>query len=290
MSISVSPLRTRIAVATILLWPGVLIVVFTLVPMLVLLRISVAPQDAAAAWGTGFDASAYRGLTDADSIRALVQSLETALVVASISLSVGYPLAHCITRMQRRSQIVWLLLLLATLTLSDVLIAFAWQVMLSKRVGLSKVFVFIGWMDQPDSLAPSQGAVIACLVYMVIPFTVLTLYPALSALDRSLIEAARTLGASRLRAFCSVALPLTQVPSVIAFVLSAVLTFGAFVPPIALGRPERWPLSVLIGNAALAGQNLPRAAALSVLLLVVTALLAWSAARALRARSTQTVP
>jgi putative spermidine/putrescine transport system permease protein len=267
------------------MWPGICIVVFTVVPMLLLFRISLAPQDAAAVWGAGLDTGAYRGLASSDSIRALLQSLQMALMVACISLCVGYPLTYFIVRMRRSSQIVWLVLLLTTLTLSDVLIAFSWQVMLSKRIGLSKLFVFAGWMEQPDSLAPSQGAVIACLVYLVLPFTVLTLYPALCALDRSLIEAARTLGATTLSAFTSVVLPLTRIPAAIAFVLSAVLTLGAFVPPLALGRPEHWPLSVLIGNAALAGHNLPRAAAMSVLLLLVTALLAWGAARALRFRT-----
>jgi putative spermidine/putrescine transport system permease protein len=141
-------------------------------------------------------------------------------------------------------------------------------------------------MQQPDSLAPSVGAIIACLTYLVIPFTVLTLYPPLSQLDRSLIEAARTLGAPAWRAFTSVVLPLTRVPTMVAFVLAAVLTLGSFVPPVALGKPEHWPMSVLIGNAALAGYNLPRAAAMSVLLLVVTALLALGAVRAVRHRPT----
>jgi putative spermidine/putrescine transport system permease protein len=268
-----------------LLWPGLVTLVLTVVPVLLLLRISVAPQDASAPWGTGFSWEGYRSLLAADAVRSVWRSLELALTVALLSLGAGCPLAYCITRMRRPAQVLWLVFLLATLTLSDVLIAFSWQVLLSKRIGLSKLFVAAGLMDAPDSLAPSVGGVIACLVYLVIPFTVLTLYPSLSQLDRGLIEAARTLGASRWRSVTSVVIPLTRVPAVIAFVLSAVLTLGAFVPPLALGRPEHWPMSVLIGNAALAGHNLPRASAMSVLLLLVTALLALSAVQAVgRAR------
>jgi putative spermidine/putrescine transport system permease protein len=269
-------------VGALLIWPGAVTLVLTVVPMLLLLRISAAPPDASAAWGIGFSLRAYAGLADADLVRALLQSLELALVVASISLLVGFPLTYFITRMPRFPQVAWLVFLLATLTLSDVLIAFSWQVMLSKRIGLSRILVQVGLMDQPDSLAPSVGAVIACLVYLVIPFTVLTLYPALSRLEPSLIESARTMGASATRAFTSVVLPATRMPAVVAFVLSAVLTLGSYVPPIALGRPEHWPMAVLICNAALAGHNLPRASAMSVLLLVVTVLLALGAGRALR--------
>jgi putative spermidine/putrescine transport system permease protein len=267
-----------------LTWPAIVTLLLTVVPLLLLLRISLAPMDPAAPWGRGFSWMAYWSLGDRDAVRSLLQSLQMALIVAMISLVLGYPLTYLITRMPRRSQVAWLIFLLATLTLSDVLIAFAWQVMLSKRVGMSKVLVALRLMSQPDSLAPSVGAVIACLVYLVIPFTALTLYPSLSDLEPALIEAARTMGASPLRAFMSVVLPATRAPIIMAFVLAIVLTLGSYVPPIALGRPEHWPMSVLIGNAALAGHNLPRAAAMSVLLLVVTVLLALGAMRAQRRR------
>jgi putative spermidine/putrescine transport system permease protein len=277
----------RWQLSALLLWPALVTLALTVVPVWLLLRISIAPQDASAPWGDGFSLDAYRSLMASDAVRGLQRSLQLALVVGLISLSAGFPLTYFITRMRRRAQVLWLVFLLATLTLSDVLTAFSWQVVLSKRIGLSRLLVALGLMDQPDSLSPGVGAVVVCLVYLVIPFTVLTLYPALSQLDRALIEAARTLGAPAWRAFTSVVLPLTRVPATIAFVLSAVLTLGSFVPPIALGRPENWPMSVLIGNAALAGHNLPRAAAMSVLLLVVTALLAWGAAQALRRRPGQ---
>jgi putative spermidine/putrescine transport system permease protein len=276
--------RWRLGV--LLVWPGLVTLSLTVVPVLLLLRISVAAQDPSAPWGPGISFDAYRSLIAADSVRSLWRSLELALSVALISVGAGFPLTYWITRMHRRAQVLWLVFLLATLTLSDVLIAFSWQVLLSKRIGLSKLLVALGLIDQPDSLAPSVGAVIACLVYLVIPFTVLTLYPSLSQLDRALIEAARTLGAPAWRSFTSVIIPLTRVPAVMAFVLSAILKLGSFVPPLALGRPEHWPMSVLIGNVALAGHNLPRACAMSVLLLLVTALLAWGAAQTLRRRDT----
>jgi putative spermidine/putrescine transport system permease protein len=267
-----------------LAWPALALLVFAALPFLILLRISVAPHDPSAPWGSGFTLSPYAELVDTASMTALLHSLWLAIVVGAISLGVGFPLAYLVTRMHRRSQVVWLIFLLATLTLSDVLIAFSWQVMLSKRIGLSKLLVWLGLLDRPESLTPSDFAVIACLVYLVLPFTVLTLFPALSRLDRTLIEAARTAGASPARAFASIVLPLTKLPSAIAFLISAVLTMGAYVAPIVLGRPQHWPMAVLIGSAALQGHDLPRAAAMSVLLLIVTIILALAATRAVAMR------
>jgi putative spermidine/putrescine transport system permease protein len=275
----------RLRLSALLAWPTVATLLLTVVPLVMLLRISVAPTDITAPWGSGYSWAAYRSLMDTDAGRSLLQSLQMALIVAALSTLLGYPLTYFITRMPQRPQVAWMVFLLATLTLSDVLIAFAWQVMLSKRIGVSKLLVMLNLMSQPDSLTPSVGAVIACLVYLVMPFTVLTLYPTLADLEPALVEAARTMGASPGRAFWTVVLPATRAPTVMAFVLAIVLTLGSYVPPIALGRPEHWPMSVLIGNAALAGHDLPRAAAMSVVLLIFTVLLAWVALRAQRRRA-----
>ena len=45
------------------------------------------------------------------------------------------------------------------------------------------------------------------MVYQALPYTILVLYPALVRLDPTLLEAARTLGASPVRAFLNVVVP-----------------------------------------------------------------------------------
>jgi putative spermidine/putrescine transport system permease protein len=194
------------------------------------------------------------------------------LLVATITVALGFPLTYFITRMKRRGQVVWLVFLLVSLSLSDVLNAFSWQLMLSKHGGLAGLLVLLGILSRPESLTPSNGAVWASLVYGILPFTVMTLYPSLSQLSPEVVEAARMLGASPLRAFRTVVIPMTRRPVLAAFAISTVLTLGAYVSPLVLGRPQSWTLAVLIGGAALAGHDVPRAAAMSVLLLSAVAL------------------
>jgi len=277
-------LATRLRLGLLLSWPTVSLLVLVTIPFILLLRISIAPHDQSGMWSPGVTLRAYGTLAEPELLGALLDSVELALAVAALSLGLGLPLTYLITRLRRRIQVVWLIFLLTTLSLSDVLIAFSWQVMLSKRIGLSKIFVALGLMDEAASLTPSSGAVIACLVYLVLPFTVLTLFPVLSRLNNDLIEAARTLGASPVRAFVTVVVPLTKRPAVIAFVMAMVLTVGAYVPPLVLGRPQHWPMAVLIGSAALAGHDLPRASAMSIFLLAATLLLALLTARVARGR------
>jgi putative spermidine/putrescine transport system permease protein len=270
--VSIALRRVELSVSR-LLWPALLLGFFVAVPFGLLLRVSVAPHDPAHAWGAGATFDPYIQLGERGIAAAMLYSVGLAIMVASLSACVGFPLAYLITRMRRRLQVVWLIVLLATLTLSDVLMAFSWQVMLSKRVGLPQVLVWLGIMGRPDSLTPGTGAVVSCLLYLTAPFTVLMLYPGLSRMDADLMEAARTLGASPLRAFLSVVVPLTAAPAVTAFLMSAVLTLGSYAAPMVLGRPQDWTIAILISQTALSGQDLPGAAAMSIALLAVTLLL-----------------
>jgi putative spermidine/putrescine transport system permease protein len=275
---------SRLRLGLLLSWPTLVLAGLGAVPFILLLRISLGQRDPNGIYLPGITLQSYSALSESEVLRSLLDSIQLAVIVGAVSVGLGFPLTWLISRMRRRLQVAWLVFLLATLSLSDVLIAFSWQVMLSKRIGLSNLFVALGLMDAPESLTPSSGAVIACLVYLVLPFTVLTLFPVLSRLDRDLIEAARTLGASPLKAFLSVVVPMTKGPAMIAFVMAMVLTVGAYVPPLVLGRPQSWPMAVLIGSTALAGHDLPRASAMSVFLLAATALMAFGAFQAARMR------
>ena len=261
--------RTKLLLA----WPTVVLAVFLAIPFALLLRVSLAPHDESGLWLAGFSLAPFAALADPLLLRSLALSVGLSLVVGGLSVALGFPLAWLITGMRRRRQVPWLILLLATLSLSEVLIVFSWQVMLSKRIGLSNILVAVGLMDEPDSLAPGIGAVVACLLYLIVPFVVLTLYPPLSRLDRSLVEAARTLGASGRQAFVTVVLPLVRAPLASAFALSAVLTLGSYVTPIVLGEPRYWTVAILISKTALGARDLPGASAMALLLLAVSLLL-----------------
>jgi putative spermidine/putrescine transport system permease protein len=253
-----------------LAWPFLVLVGFFAVPFVLLIRTSFANHDPSAYQGSGLTLSAYAGLAQPMVVDAIVFSIALAMTVATISTVVALPATYIISRMRRKLQVTWLIGLLSTLALSEVLITFAWQIMLSKRVGISNLFVLLGVMEQPVSLAPSYLGVVACIVYVVIPFSILTIYPGMSRLDPSLVEAARMSGAPPTRAFLEVVVPVLRKPIASAFLMTVILTLGAYVTPLVLGGPSNWTIGVIISETALSGQNLPMAAAISVFLLVVT--------------------
>lgn len=256
-----------------LIWPACVIVLFFVVPFVLLLRASLARPGFGALGEGGFDLQNYTGLAgDRAFLGSVGFSLLLAAGVAVTSLCLCFPFTFWITRMSRRAQVVWLVFLLTTLSLSEVLITFAWQVMLAKRIGFSNVLVWLHLLPEPESLSPNLWAVVACLVYLVIPFSVLLLFPGMSRIDPQLAEAAQTMGASPMRAFFSVIVPLMRRPIVTCLLMSFIVAIGSYVAPLVLGRPEQWTVAILISRAALDAGNLPLATAMSVAFLAATAL------------------
>lgn len=248
-------------------YPSVMIGIFFLVPFFLILTLSVAHQNPAGFHEPGFEATHYQRFLSPIFVNTAFFSLWVSALVAVGCLVLGFPLTYFLTRFPRRIQVLWLVFVLAMISLSEVLIAFSWQVLLSRTAGLANVLVWFGVLERSVALYPGFGAVVFALVYLVLPFTVLILYPPMSRLPPDYAEAARTLGASPIRTFFTVIVPVLR-PAIVATGITVfVFTLGAILIPQVLGRPQHWTLSVLITDQAIFQSNLPFAAALAVFLL-----------------------
>ena len=112
------------------------------------------------------------------------------------------------------------------------------------------------------------------MVYGYVPFMILPLYAFLDRIDRSVLEAARDLGASRFQAFRLVTLPLSKPAILAGCVIIALPMFGDYYTPDLLSGS---PNTSLVGNQIdlyiRGGQQVPVGAALVVVLMVMLALL-----------------
>ena len=172
--------------------------------------------------------------------------------------------------MPRRPQVLWLVALLSVLSLSEVIIGFAWSTLLSRTAGITNILVSIGLMQSSRALVPSLGAVLTAMIYQALPYTVLVMYPALVRLDPTLLEAAKTLGASPVQAFFNVVVPALRNTLVATLIMVFVFALGSYLLPQILGRPSHWTLSVLITDQAVYQSNMPFASAMAVLLVLLS--------------------
>lgn len=197
-------------------------------------------------------------------------SLRTCLLVAALTVVVAFPFTWFLTRMRARAKVPLLVLILGALTLSEVIVAFSWDLILGRSSGITNILVWLGLMAEPKAFTPGFWSVVAGLSYTAFPYAVLTLFPSLNRVDRELTEAAETLGARPMRTFTTVVVPLCRPAVLAAFLLVFVFTLGSYIIAQVLGRPEHWTLSVFISDQAMYNANVPFASAIAMFLTAIS--------------------
>jgi putative spermidine/putrescine transport system permease protein len=249
--------------------PGVWLAVLFLIPFAIMLSVSVAHRIPGGFFEPGFELDSYARLLTPFFGRILLTSIAVAAAASCICIALAFPFVLALTHMRLRAQTIVLVVLLAVLSLSEVIIGFSLSTLLSQTAGVGNLLAWLGFIEAPQAYTPSLFALMVGLCYLGFPYAVLVLYPPISRLDPELGEAARIMGASPLRAFLTVTVPVLRGPILGALILVFVFTLGAYLLPQVLGRPRHWTLSVHITDQAIFQSNLPLAAAMAVVLLLV---------------------
>lgn len=250
------------------LWPALALTVFFLIPFGIMLSVSFFHRVEGAFYEPAFELANYARFLTPFFGGVLAFSLGISALAAAIVVTTVFPFTYLLTRLPRGRQVPFLVFILAVLSLSEVIVGFAWSTLLSRTAGLSNLLVWLGLFERPQAWSPGFGALLVGLCYLGFPYTVLILYPALSRLDPELPEASRMLGASPLRTFFLVVVPTQRASIVGALIMGFVFNLGAFLLPQVLGRPQHWTLSVHITDQAVLQSNLPFAAAMAVFLML----------------------
>jgi len=191
-----------------------------------------------------------------------------------IALVIGYPLAHWMARIKSRAGHALLLMaVLAPMLTGIVVRTFAWMALLSDKGVINQTLISLGLISQPLKLMYNETGIVIGLVHIYVPFMVLTLTGVIGRIDERLEQAAENLGASPARAFLEVTLPLS-LPGILAgSLLVFALAISAYVTPILLGGFQIMTLPILIYQQISANFNIGFAAALGMVLLVVSLVL-----------------
>ena len=257
-----------------LAWPTLALVVLFAVPLGIIAALGFFRRVQAGFFEVAFVWDNYARALDGFFLERLWVSVMLALAATLITLLVAVPYTFLLTRRPRRRQVVHLVLVLATLSLSEVIVAFAWSLLLSRTSGVSNLFAALGLMAAPVSWSPGLWAVVLSFVFLALPLAVLSLYPTLSRLEQELPEAAGTMGAPPLVGFVTVVMPLVRRAVAATGALVFIFVLGAYVIPQTLGRPAQWTIPVHITDQAIMRNHLPLAASLAIVLLVVSSLVA----------------
>ena len=230
----------------------------------------------------------YRRFLEQDTFRlALWNSVEVTLIVTVISVILAYPLAYVIaTRVSPRRQRTWLMLAVLPFWTSYVVRSYAWLLVLAPDGVVNRVLVATGFVPEPLALSFNRGATVLGFVHFFVMLCTLTIYASLARIDPKLRRAAADLGANGLQTFLRVTLPLSMPGVAAGAFLTFVIAVGDYVTPQILGGNTELLLPQVILLQINRRADIPMAAALSTLLMLLVTAAYLALARWLTARRT----
>ena len=208
------------------------------------------------------------------------RSFWLAIVATLICLLIGYPAAYFISREGPRFQRIAMMLIMLPMWMNFLLRTYSWMSVLENNGLLNRFFSAIGLFTLVNNLfgtnidyfpmINTQGAVVLGMVYNYLPFMILPIYSVIEKMDRSLLEAARDLGAGSARVFRKVILPLS-LPGVLSGVTMVfVPSVSTFAISRLLGGGTQMMLGDLIEQQFLGGAYNPHlGAAISLVMMVI---------------------
>jgi putative spermidine/putrescine transport system permease protein len=254
----------------VLAFPVAMLVIFFLIPFGIMVATSFYHRVEGGFYVPGFELDSWQRLFRGVFLDRTLFSIWISLLAGAVCIAVAFPFTYFLTRMGRRPHVTLLIVVMSALSLSEVIVAFSWTVLLGRSSGVSNILVWLGLMNEAQAYQPGFVAVLLGLCYIAFPYCVLTLYPQLTRLDPEVTEAAQTLGASPWRTFWTVVVPISRPIIVAGFLLVFVFTLGSYLISAFLGRPEHWTLSVFISDQASFNANVPFAAAMAIFLTVLS--------------------
>jgi len=202
-----------------------------------------------------------------------------ATLAAGLASLIAFPASFALAFRASATVRRWVVFILIVPFFTSYLVRiYAWQVLLAESGLLNAILGLVG-IGPFTMLNTGFGAMVGYLT-LVLPLVVILQTFSLAAVDRSLIEAARNLGATPRATLFKVIVPAAKVGLILGFVFAFILSFGDFVSPFYLGGSNPPTLSILIVDTTKSGQQWPRAAVVAVMMILTLFVVAFAAVAA----------
>lgn len=251
-------------------------IAFFAAPLLLLLWVSFHVDNELTKLGP---AQWIRFLSDPFYVGVVWQTIVLGIATVLAATLLSYPFALIFYAASPLVRKLLLFIVVLPLLTSVVVRTFAWIAILSREGVINNTLIALGITAAPVPLLQTQYGLIIALMQIEMPLMLLPLLAVVQGIDRSLVEASRSLGGSHWRTFFRVLLPL----SVPGWIAGATLVFAssttAFISQSVIGGGRLVYLPSVIWQQAMVISDWPFAAVASVMLLisVLTGILALSA-------------
>lgn len=208
--------------------------------------------------------------TEGAYVQIFVVTFQISILVTGICLLIGYPLAYCLSQLPTRWAGILLLGVLMPFWTSVLVRTYAWLVLLQRKGIINEFLINIGIVDQPLRLVHNLTGTVIGMVHIMLPFLVLPLYASMRSIDGTYVRAAANLGASPVKAFFQIYLPLSMPGLIAGLVLTFILCLGFYITPAVLGGGRVQMIAQRVEASVHLFPTWGPAAALGVVLLILT--------------------
>ena len=260
--------------------------VFTLAfvagPLIYMLLLSFMRRSGS--WGVeaAFSFRNYIHILEPVFLNTFIQSIRLALLTTVCVVLTGYPFGYFMARLSPKWRVRCMALLIIPFWTSSLMRLYGWMIVFRANGALDRLLLAVGAIEKPLKLLYSYPAVVVGMIYALVPFMIYSVYSSAEKLDSSLLEAARDLGAPRFQAFYTVALPLTMPGVFSGVVLTFIPSMGLYFIADILGGNKIVLVGNLIQEQLMKVRDWPFAAALSVILMLLTSLFLFAYGRVTR--------
>ncbi|MFT4029745.1 MAG: ABC transporter permease [Protaetiibacter sp.] len=252
--------------------PSVLLVgSFVLVPMLVT---AVQSLRSDGQWSLGN----FLVLGETPYLPAILTTLWIAVSTTAVTMLLVVPACAFFAARGRVWSNAFLVVVAISFTLSVLTRTLAWQVLLAFNGVVNDMLMALGLVADPIHLLYTPWAVLIAMVQVMLPYAAMLIFTGMRRVDRSIVFAARTLGAGALHTFRHAYWPQIRGSVIMSVVVVFSISAGTFVMPTVLGGPSNIMLGQLMNSALVSDpvNGVGRASAMGVLLAgaLIVALLA----------------
>jgi len=247
--------------------------VLILLPLLYIFVISFFKSDSYGGMIETLTFQNYSLLFDSVYIKIFLKSFLIATVVTFFSILITYPFVLAVSHKSKRIQKVLMTLVMVPFLTNSLIRMYGFIVLLRKSGIINQLLLGIGVIDNPLPLMYNNFGIIIGMIYTLLPFMILPMYSSVASIDKSLLEAASDLGASKWKTFWNVIVPLTKPALFNGSLMVFTPAVGYFFIVDVLGGGKIMILGNLIKNQFLTARNWPFGAAVSMLLLLITFLI-----------------
>ncbi|MGG0275733.1 ABC transporter permease [Bacillus rhizoplanae] len=246
---------------------------FFLVPLLFVLAFAFMQRGTYGTVEMSFTLENMRRVFDPLYMGTLWETVKIAVITTVLCLLIGYPFAYTITIVDRKWQSILLLLATIPFWINFLIRSYAWIIILRSQGLVNTVLMKLGVISEPLNLLYNTPSVILGMVYSLLPFMILPVYAAIAQLDKRKLEAAYDLGATPLRAFWHVTIPMTMSGIATGSILVFVSSIGMFVVSDIMGGSKVALIGNVIQNQFLGARDWPFGSALSIIVVLFSVLL-----------------